>query len=115
MNIKLPLILSTMIAALAVPGFAEDAAPAEGEMAPATEAAAAPEAKATPKKKRHHRKHRAAQRHAPSKWDAPWDYIEKTTTETTGCGAETVTETSPQLPVEEVPGQKTAPWPGTAN
>lgn len=133
MTIKLPLILSTMLATFAISGtVAGDTptTPAPNAAAPATEAtpaaatstdAATPAAKKGKKarpaeamdgqpKKKHYRKHRhhhGGGSHTGSKWDAPWDYIQQGTSETYGCSGDTSAESSPKMPIPEVPGQKT--------
>jgi hypothetical protein len=119
---KLPIILSTMIAALAIPGAlasqadaaAPDAAPAEmaaPEAAPVEAAApeaAAPAKPAAKKKKRHsgkHHKHRRGSSgpgHSPDKWDAPYDEVNKDAGD--GCSGP-VDDSGKRLP-EETPGQK---------
>lgn len=134
MTIKLPLILSTMLAAFAISGtYASEASttPAPDAAAPAMEAtptaattgASAPTAKKGKKaptaeattgepKKKHYRKHRhhhhGGSGHYPNKWDAPWDYIQQgVSAETYGCSGDTPTDSSPKMPIPEVPGQKT--------
>ena len=130
MTIKLPLILSTMLAAFAISGtYAGDTPtpPAPDAAAPAMEAtpaAASPDAsapaakKARPAeamdgqpKKKHYRKHRhhhhGGGSHVADKWDAPWDYIQQGSSETYGCSGDSSTDGSPKMPIPEVPGQKT--------
>lgn len=121
MTMKLPIILSAMIAALAVPGtFASEAPmePAKEEAAAAPEAAAhaatehKPEAhhKAGKKKYGHHKgKHHKGKHHVKKhsnhdhgKWDQPYDQVVKE--ESSSCGGNT-SDSGMALPMAQ-PGHK---------
>lgn len=138
---KLPIILSAMIAALAIPGTlasqdgaeqkgaesAPAAAPEAGAPDAAAPDAAAPAGEEKPAKKkrmkrkraeatdngapRKHPKHRhhkgkyadGSGGHVPDKWDAPYDYIDKSD-ESSGCSGDN-DDHGKQLP-NEVPGER---------
>jgi ABC-type nickel/cobalt efflux system permease component RcnA len=116
MTMKLPIILSTMIAALAIPGtFASQAdAAAPDATAPAEAAASEVAAPAKPaaKKKakrhhhgKHHKHHRGSGHgHSPDKWDAPYDEVNKDG-DSSGCSGSSSHDSGKKLP-EETPGQK---------
>lgn len=105
---KLHIMLSAMIAALAIPGsLAGDAKPeAAMEAAPSEKKDAK---MAEGKKKHHHKKHRKHHHgggstggHTPDKWDAPYDQIQKD--DGTACGGSS--DASPVAGPTERVGQK---------
>jgi hypothetical protein len=109
---KLPIILSAMIAALAIPGsLAEDAATAPAETA--APEAAAPEAKAEKKHgkqhhkkhaKHHHKKHAHHEDHANSPTDP---YKDQYGERLRAADGDVDKDLSPKAGVEVAPGQKT--------
>ncbi|MGV8947972.1 MAG: hypothetical protein ACOH2E_01185 [Candidatus Paracaedibacter sp.] len=112
---KLPIILSAMITALAIPGaFAEDAAAGTETAAPETAAAetekAAPEAKGVKKKAAHHAKGRHHKKHAHHEGDAnsPTDpYKDQYGEKLRAADGDVDKDLSPKAGVEVAPGQKT--------
>lgn len=106
---KLPIILSAMIAALAIPGSLAEDAMAKTETETAAPEAAAPKAKAGKKhaKGRHHRHHKKHAHHEDHANSSANPYKGEYDEKLRAADGDVDKDLSPKAGVEVAPGQKT--------